>query len=134
MAQIDCVGQVIASEAHLKVTLFKTQRFCQQLGFNAVISSKVTTAASELARNILKYAGRGQLCLHVCSIDGKQGLEIIASDTGPGIKDLESAMADNYSSGGTLGMGLPGVARLMDYFHIHSEVGKGTKVTIRKFL
>ncbi|MFT4928287.1 MAG: serine/threonine-protein kinase RsbT [Phenylobacterium sp.] len=131
---IDSVGQRIDSEAHLKVALFKTQNFCKQLGFNPVASSKITTAASELVRNILKYAGSGQLCIHHYCADDQQGLEMVVCDSGPGIADLDSAMMDNYSSGGTLGMGLPGVERLMDYFCIQSEVGKGTVVTVRKFL
>lgn len=129
-----CVGQRINSENHLSIALYKTQIFCQDMGFNAVNTAKITTAASELIRNIIKYAGNGQLFVNMIEEDGKKGIEIVASDEGPGIEDLQSAMQDNYSSTGTLGLGLPGVERLMDCFTIQTEPQKGTTVTVRKYL
>ncbi len=130
----DFIGQKIATEGQLKIALVKTRTFCQQLGFSGVATSQVTTAASELSRNILKYADSGQLCLRTYAADDKIGIEMLACDNGPGIADLQVAMTDNYSSSGTLGLGLPGVERMMDYFCIQSEPGKGTTVTVRKFL
>lgn len=122
------------NESHLKVALFKTRQLCLSMGFNEVATSRVTTAASELIRNILKYAGDGQYCLSPIELEGKRGVELIVCDAGPGISDLENAMKDHVSSTGTLGLGLPGVERMMDYFSIKSEINQGTKVTVRKFL
>lgn len=128
------VGQHIDNESHLKVALYKTRTVCIDLGFNPIDTNKVVTAASELIRNVLKYAGNGQYCLCACTIEQSKGLEMIVSDQGPGIADIESAMREKSSTGGTLGLGLPGVERLMDSFTVKSTVGQGTTVTARKFL
>jgi serine/threonine-protein kinase RsbT len=130
----EAVGQRITNEAHLKVALFKTGQLCKQLGFSAVATSKITTAASELIRNILKYADNGQFTITLIDGEGKKGIEMSVSDQGASIVDLPNAMRDHYSSTGTLGLGLPGVERLMDCFCIQSRVGKGTLVMVRKFL
>jgi serine/threonine-protein kinase RsbT len=93
----------------------------------------ISTAASELARNIVKYAGSGEIVIR-CVDDGlRDGLEIEARDQGPGIKDIEIAMQDHVSGSGTLGLGLPGVRRMMDDFRIDSEPGKGTTVVTTKW-
>lgn len=89
----------------------------------------VATAASELARNIVKYAGAGQLSVRKVTDDAGIGVRIVASDRGPGIADVATALRDHYSTGGTLGLGLPGVKRLMDELVVESEPGKGTKIT-----
>lgn len=94
----------------------------------------VMTAASELGRNILKYAGTGNLVLAPLVSDRKKGIEIIAMDHGPGIENVERALQDSYSSGGTLGLGLPGVKRMMDEFNLDTTPERGTTVTIRKWL
>jgi serine/threonine-protein kinase RsbT len=94
----------------------------------------IGTAVSELARNILKYAHTGEIWLrHVEGPKGR-GIEIEALDEGPGIADTEAAMRDHVSTSGTLGLGLPGVARLMDEFSLDSAPGKGTRVKARKWL
>ena len=93
----------------------------------------IVTAVSELARNIIKYATRGEVSIDRIVKDFHVGIEIVARDRGPGISDIEQAIADNYSSGGTLGLGLPGVRRMMDEFEIQSAEGKGTMVRIRKW-
>jgi len=93
----------------------------------------VATAVSELARNIVAYAGRGEMVLRLIEDEAEQGVEVIAVDAGPGIVDLELALQNGYSTSGGLGLGLPGVRRLMDHFHIVSEPRKGTSVTIRKW-
>ncbi len=90
------------------------------------------TTVSELARNILKYAGRGTIRLSCYGELGTEGIEIQAEDRGPGIADVEAAMRDHYSTSGTLGLGLPGVRRMMDSFTIDSAPGRGTRVTVRK--
>ena len=93
----------------------------------------IATAISELARNIVQYAQHGEIVLSV--VEGSRpGIQIVARDQGPGIADLEQAMRDGYSTGGSLGLGLPGAKRLMDEFTIDSEVGKGTIVSVRKWL
>ena len=94
----------------------------------------ISTAVSELARNILKYAGRGEIRLRRVDGPAGRGIEIQAEDNGPGIPDPEAAMRDHYSSSGTLGLGLPGVKRLMDEFSLESRVGEGTRVTARKWM
>lgn len=102
--------------------------------FHPVDQSRIATAVSELARNILKYAGHGEIRLQQILERGRRGMEIVAEDKGPGISDRESALADHFSSSGTLGLGLPGVRRMMDEFALESEHGHGTRVTVRKWL
>jgi anti-sigma regulatory factor (Ser/Thr protein kinase) len=91
--------------------------------------SAVSTAASEVTRNIVKYAGRGEFSVITLSDDGVQGIRIVAHDRGPGIDDIDAALRDHHSTGGTLGLGLPGVRRLMDELHVDSTPGIGTTVT-----
>lgn len=104
-----------------------------ELGLGIVDQSRIATAVSELARNIVLYAGGGVITFQRLSDGGRSGLEIRATDSGPGIADIELAMQDGYTSGNGLGVGLPGTKRLMDEFEIESEMGKGTRVTIRKW-
>jgi serine/threonine-protein kinase RsbT len=108
----------------------------KSLGFGVIDQARVATAISELARNIVLYAGSGEVVLRMLrSADGRRvGLEAECVDEGPGIVDLELAMRDGYSTSNGLGMGLPGTKRLMDEFEIVSAPGQGTRVTIRKWL
>lgn len=106
----------------------------KELGFGVVDQARITTAISELARNIFLYAGEGKIWIKKEILDRKKGLKIIAQDQGPGIEDLRKVMQDGYSTSGGLGAGLPGVKRLMDDFHIESKPGKGTLVTAVKWL
>lgn len=106
----------------------------KELGFGVVDQARITTAISELARNIFLYAGEGKVWIEKEFSDGKKGLKIIAQDQGPGIEDIRRVMEDGYSTSGGLGAGLPGVKRLMDDFNIESEPGKGTVVTAVKWL
>ena len=102
------------------------------MGFSLIEQTKMVTAASELARNTLRYGGGGEA--HVVRRDGeKQGIELSFIDQGPGIENLELAMTDGYTSGGGLGLGLSGAKRLADEFHIDTEPGRGTCVTIAKW-
>jgi serine/threonine-protein kinase RsbT len=92
----------------------------------------ISTAVSELARNIYKYAQMGQITAHPVNIGNAKGIEIIAEDKGPGINDISNAMKDNFSTGNSLGLGLPGAKRLMDEFNIETKLNHGTKITTRK--
>lgn len=103
-------------------------------GFGTVDQARITTAISELARNIYLYAGKGKIEIERLSTDGTNGITIIASDEGPGIPDLRKVMEDGFSTSGGLGAGMPGVKRLMDDFKVESEVGKGTTITATKWL
>lgn len=103
------------------------------LGFSPTEATLVATAISELARNIVLYAKRGEVLLGFVEQRGRRGLVVVARDEGPGIADVRRALADGHSTSGGLGLGLPGVRRLMDEFEIVSEVGKGTTVTVKKW-
>jgi len=118
-----------ASRAALEATLYS-----RAAGFDETSSRMIATAVSELARNILKYAGTGDIRLRKIEGRSGRGVEIEAVDRGPGIEDSEAAMRDNFSSGGTLGLGLPGVKRLMDDFSLESTLGEGTRVTAVKWI
>jgi len=104
-----------------------------QLGFTQGDLTLVATAISELARNIVRYARRGEIVLRRAEDGGVPGIVIIARDEGPGIPDVSRAMEPGYSTAGGLGLGLPGVRRIMDKFEIVSEVGRGTVVTVTKW-
>lgn len=103
------------------------------LGFSPTEATLVATAISELARNIVLYAKRGEVLLGFVEQRGRRGLVVVARDEGPGIPDVPRALMDGHSTSGGLGLGLPGVRRLMDEFEIVSEVGKGTTVTVKKW-
>jgi serine/threonine-protein kinase RsbT len=104
-----------------------------ELGFSTGDATLIATAISELARNIVSYARRGEITLKMVNASTRQGITIIASDSGPGILDVRQAMRDGFSTSGSLGLGLPGVRRLMDEFEIASEPGRGTTVTVKKW-
>jgi serine/threonine-protein kinase RsbT len=124
----------IRSEMDVRLVVLESTRFSQDAGFDETPSRMIATAVSELARNILKYAGSGQLRLQRVEEQGRRGVEIEVSDHGPGIPDVDAAMSDHFSSGGTLGLGLPGVKRMMDEFSLESSPGEGTRVKARKWL
>jgi serine/threonine-protein kinase RsbT len=124
----------IGDEGDLTHAVLCAGRMAQDTGFDLVGRSAIMTALSELARNILKYAGRGEVVIARITGDRGAGVEIIARDRGPGIADVERALQDHFSTSGTLGLGLPGVRRLMAEFEIVSSPGQGTCVTARKWL
>lgn len=103
------------------------------LGFTLIEQTKMVTAASELARNTLRYGGGGEAQVIRLHEGNRAGIELQFIDNGPGIDDLELAMTDGYTSGGGLGLGLSGAKRLADEFHIDTEPGKGTTVKIAKW-
>ena len=106
----------------------------KELGFGTVDQARITTAISELARNIYLYAGKGQICIDKLFDGGKVGLRLHAVDSGPGIKEIRQVMEDGFSTSGGLGAGLPGVKRLMDDFDIDSSPGQGTQIRASKWL
>ena len=105
-----------------------------QAGFSHSNLTIIATAISEVARNIVEYAKEGELMITLLSDAGRKGVEIVASDAGPGIADIATVMRDGFSTGKGLGIGLPGARRLMDEFAITSTVGTGTIVTMKKWV
>jgi serine/threonine-protein kinase RsbT len=103
------------------------------LGFGTTDQALIATAVSELARNILSYAGRGEIRLQRQFAAGRSGIAIVASDDGPGIPDVEAAMADGFTTSGGLGLGLPGAKRLMGELVVETGAG-GTRITAAKYL
>ena len=123
---IDCDSDVVSARQ-------KGRELASQVGFPSTDLAVVATAISELARNIVRYAIRGEIILRLVQNNGKRGIEVVATDDGPGIADVRLAMQDGYSTSGGLGLGLPGTRRLMDDFEITSDYGKGTTVTVRRW-
>lgn len=104
-----------------------------QVGFSPGDQTVIAAAISEIARNIIMYAKRGEVRLRAVNDGGRQGLIVVAEDDGPGIRDVARALQDGYSTSGGLGLGMPGARRLMDEFEVVSEVGQGTRVTMKKW-
>jgi serine/threonine-protein kinase RsbT len=127
-------GIEIAGEDDIVAARQQAREAARRLGFGAVDQSRVATAVSELARNVVRYAtdGRGEIRIRTLAAD-RAGLEIVVSDRGPGIADIDEAMRAGFTSGPGLGLGLSGTRRLMDEMHIESVVGQGTTITIRKW-
>ena len=103
------------------------------LGFSSTDLTLLATAISEVARNITTYAGEGEVTLRVVERPGRQGVEVVASDEGPGITDVERAMQDGYTTGNGLGLGLPGTRRLVDDFELDTTPGAGTRIRLVKW-
>lgn len=109
--------------------------WAKNLGFNLVDQTRITTSASELARNIHDYAKSGEVIIEETeNAQGKRGIKITFNDHGPGIADVEVAMSEGWTTKGSMGMGLPGSKKLMDDFYIASKIGEGTTVIIWKWL
>jgi serine/threonine-protein kinase RsbT len=127
----------ISTDADIIAARQAVRQLAVQLGFGGMDQSRIATAVSELARNVLRYAtdGHGEVCIgQIKDSAEKVGIEVVVRDYGPGIADVERAMQQGYSSGKGLGLGLSGTKRLMDEMVLQSELGKGTTVTIRKWL
>ena len=124
----------VRDETGIAWSVMEARKAAMAIGFDETICQMIATAVSELANNIIKYAGRGEVLMDRIVAGSRTGMEIIARDKGPGIEDIQKAMEDHYSTGGTLGLGLPGVKRMMDEFELTSQPGKKTTVTIRKWL
>jgi serine/threonine-protein kinase RsbT len=124
----------IAHEADILTTRQAGRRMAEEMGFSAVEATMIATAISEVARNMLTFAGEGEVVLEETSRDGRRGLRVIARDAGPGIADPVRALEDGYSTGRGLGLGLPGARRLMDALDLSSEPGRGTTVTMVRWM
>jgi len=124
----------VESDTDIVAARQKGRMLATRLGFSSGDATIVATAISELARNIVLYAKRGEIILIAMEGGERAGLIIIAKDDGEGIPDIRQAMQDGYSTSGRLGVGLPGVRRLMDDFEIVSDSGKGTTVTVKKWV
>lgn len=111
----------------------KGRELATELGFVSTDSTLLATAISELARNIVRYAKYGEIVIAPVQSGERVGIRVVARDKGPGIANISLAMQDGFSTSGGLGLGLPGVKRLMDEFHLVSDVGMGTTVTIKKW-
>ena len=126
---------IVLEQAHdIAVARNEVRQLAAVLGFSVMDQTRLATVASELARNVVKYAGRGRLIAQpTVTPDGRQALRLIFEDKGPGIPDIDAAMRDGFSTGRGLGKGLPGSKRLVDEFKIESEVGRGTRVTVTRW-
>lgn len=124
----------IRSDADIVIARQKGRALAIEMGFTGSDPTLVAAAISEVARNIIIHAGHGEIKMSRISQNGRQSIEVVAHDEGPGIADIEQAMQYGYSSKGGIGVGLPGAKLLMDDFDISSQVGKGTKVTMRKWM
>ena len=124
----------LASAADIVLARQRGREIASKLGFSGSDQSVVATAISELARNILEYASAGHIEIGVGQSGSRIGIVVVAIDSGPGIADVPRAIEDGYSTGSGLGLGLPGVRRLMDEFTVVSAPGRGTCVTVRKWL
>lgn len=111
----------------------RLKEYAVKIGMGLVNQTKIITAASELARNMLKYAKGGIVLIEIINAGKDNGIRLTFKDQGPGIKDVSLAMKDGYSTGRSLGLGLPGTKRLVSEFDIQTEVGKGTTVTVTKW-
>ena len=112
----------------------RVTEYASKIRMGLVNQTKLLTAASELVRNMLRYAGKGQVLCEVISLSILQtGIRLTFIDRGPGIKNIDDAMKDGFSTGKSLGVGLPGAKRLVNEFNIKSQVGKGTSVSILKW-
>ena len=124
---------VIAADRDIVTARQEGRQLASTLDFSSSDLTVIAVAISEVARNILSYARTGAITLQVVEKNGRRGIMVVAEDAGPGIEDIGLALEDGFSTSGSLGLGLPGARRLMDEFEIHSEVGKGTTVTLRKW-
>jgi serine/threonine-protein kinase RsbT len=124
---IDAVADIVTARQ-------RGREMALRIGFSETEATLIATIISELARNIVLYAQRGEIGLESTSEAGKSGLVIVSRDQGPGIPDVQRAMVGGYSTSGGLGLGLSGVQRMVDELHIDTRIGKGTVITAKKWL
>jgi len=124
----------IGSEHDILLARQRGRELAAEAGFSGSDLTVVATAISEIARNIVEYAMRGEIVLALAREGESLGIVVVARDSGPGIGDVALAMQDGYSTSRSLGLGLPGARRLMDEFDVDSKPGRGTTVTMKKWL
>ncbi len=120
----------IATSADVVLARQKVRQWATEMKFTLVDQTKLVTAASELARNALDHGKGGQMVVEVVENISRTGLKLVFEDRGPGIPDIEAALRDGYTTGGGMGLGLGGSKRLVNDFHIESQPGKGTRITV----
>jgi len=126
---------VLESDHDIAVARGEVRSIAAWIGFRLIDQTRLATVTSELARNVVKYARRGRMIAQpLDAAQGRAGIRLIFEDSGPGIPDIDAAMRDGFSTGRGLGKGLPGSKRLVDLFEIESEVGRGTRVTVVRWL
>jgi serine/threonine-protein kinase RsbT len=130
---LDEIVVPIETDADLVPARAEARALASALGFSRTDVTLIATAVSEVARNIVVHVGRGEIVLRPVKDANRYGVVVIAIDEGPGIRDVEAAVRDDYSGKGGLGLGLPGARRLMDDFEISSSADSGTTVTMRKW-
>ena len=129
----DDVRVAIRTDADVVTARQEARTMGSDLVFSSTDLTLLATAISEIARNITTYAGEGEVALRVLNSGGRTGIEVVATDNGPGIEDVELAMQDGFTTGSGLGLGLPGTRRLVDEFDLHTTPGGGTKVRLVKW-
>ena len=127
------VRVAIRTDADVVAARQEARTMGAELGMSSTDLTLLATAISEVARNITTYAGEGEVLVRVIERGGRQGVEVVASDEGPGIADLELALQDGYTTGKGLGLGLPGARRLVDEFELRTAVGSGTSIRLVKW-
>ena len=130
---MDDVRVAIRTDADVVTARQEARTMGTGLGFSSTDLTLLATAISEIARNITTYAGEGEIRLRVVERAGRQGVEVVASDEGPGIENVELAMQDGYTTGNGLGLGLPGTRRLVDDFELVTTPGAGTTIRLVKW-
>jgi serine/threonine-protein kinase RsbT len=123
----------IESDADVVTARQRARELAAALELTSTDQTLLATAISEVARNITTYATRGEVLLSIVRAEGREGIRVVARDQGPGIADIEQALQDGFTSGGGLGLGLPGARRLVDEFDIESAPSEGTTVTLVKW-
>lgn len=123
----------VASDADVLLARQTGRRIAEGVGFTGSDLTMISTAISELARNIIRYAVKGEVVVAPLVEGSRVGVLVIARDNGPGIRDLDLAMRDGYTTGSGMGLGLPGARRLMDEFAISSQLAEGTTVVMKKW-
>jgi serine/threonine-protein kinase RsbT len=131
----DAVSQIaIESDADVVTARQRARELAAELRLSSTDQTLLATAISEVARNITTYASHGEVSVAIVEDgSGRRGIRVVARDEGPGIEDVERAMQDGYTTGGGLGLGLPGARRLVDDFELDSAPGRGTTVTLVKW-
>lgn len=123
----------IESDADVVTARQRARELAADLELSSTDQTLLATAISEVARNITTYATRGEVLVSIVQDDNRRGIRVVARDQGPGIEDIDRALQDGYTTGGGLGLGLPGARRLVDDFSIDSAPGQGTTVTLVKW-
>jgi serine/threonine-protein kinase RsbT len=134
MKAMETISIRIVSETDIFFIQNELMKVMVPIGFGLVDQNKIKTIVSELAYNIIKYAKRGSIKISQIEEGGKKGVIIKATDRGPGIIDINNALQDNYSTGGTLGLGLPGIKRMAGNLKVESNPDEGTKVIVKYWI